>query len=209
MCTHDMYLPAAGYRPAHAEPERHEHRLQRAAVAVEHDPGTNGDDAQADPLRRAGLGLPDDAQLRQEARARRAVLVDHLVLVGAVVVDPGRGHERARARLGRAQPGDQVARPLLAAGAEAALGVVAPALVDRLAGEMQDGVAARQRRCRRAARLRVPGVRLDAAERRLRPLRVAREHGHLVAAGLQLRDHPGADQPRGSRDRHLHPRASS
>ena len=99
----------------------------------------------------------------------------------AVVADGGGGDEHARARVGRLDPGHEVARAELARGADAALGVVAPALRDVLAREVDDGVAAGERR---GGRRLVLGLPRDGAGGG----RVARQRDDVVAAGAQALD---------------------
>jgi hypothetical protein len=123
--------------------------------------------------------------------------------VRAVVADGRRGDEHAGAGVGGTQAGDQVARAELARLAQAPLGVVAPALRDVLAGEVDHPVAPGERLGRRRLVLRPPCDRLDA-EGIPRALRVARQHRHLVAAPAQRADEPRPDPPRGSCDRHPH-----
>ena len=80
-------LVAAGDRAADAGLEGRQHRLQRAAVLVEHDAGADVHDAQAELGRRVRLALPGDADLGEEVVAGRRVLADALVAVLAVVAD--------------------------------------------------------------------------------------------------------------------------
>ena len=155
------------------------------------------DDAQAEVGRPLRLALPDHADFGEEVVAGRGLLVEPLVAVRAVVADRGGGDEHARARLGRLDPGHEVAGAELARAADAALGVVGPALGDVLAREVDDRVAAGERRGRRGLLLRLPR---DGA----RGGRVARQRGDLVAAGAQALDELRAEQSAGSGDGDLH-----
>ena len=92
--------------------------------------------------------------------------------------------QRRRARVRRLEAGDEVARALLARRDQPALGLRVPALGDVLAGEVDHAVAAGQRGGGGGRGLGIPGDGLDA-ERGVRLPRVAREHGHLVAALAQ------------------------
>ena len=140
----------------------------------------------------------------RKSSPRRRLLGQLLVAVRAVVADGGGADQRLRAVLGGAEPVDQVARAQLARLADAALGVVAPALGDVLARQVHDGVAALERLDRRGARRRVPLDGLGAGQRLARAVRVPREHGHLVAAAGQLAHQPGAEQPGRAGQSHSH-----
>src|ERR687888_279749 len=72
-------------------------------------------------------------------------LVEELVPARAVEADRRGAHEGARPRVGRGEAQDEVAGPGLARPGDRAPRLVAPALVDALAREMDDGVAAGER----------------------------------------------------------------
>ena len=161
-------------------------------------PVRDADDAQAELGRPARLALPDHADLGEEVVAGRRLLVEPLVAVRAVVADRGGGDEHARARVGRLDPGHEVAR------AELARGSGCGAWRRRSSA----GRRPRPRGGRRASRpasaavgrglvLRLPG---DGA----RGGGVARQRGDLVAAGAQPLDELRADQPAGSGDGDVH-----
>ena len=163
--------PATG--PPTAGLEEREHLPQRAAVLVEHDAGAHEHDAQPERLGGLRLALPDDADLGEEVAAGRGVLGQRLVAVRAVVADRGGADEHARAADRRpSRPATRLRVPSSRESRMRRLRLVAPALGDVLAREVDDGVAAGER-LGGAGRRRVPGVRLHVgAEGLARPLGV-------------------------------------
>ena len=115
--------------------------------------------------------------------------VDDLVAVGTVVVHAGRG-DRARRGAARRRAGRRrgsASPPRASCGC--ALDLVVPALVRRLAGEVQHGVAAGERG--RGGGLGSDPSRAPRRRGAPRPLGRAGEHGDLVAPGLERGHHPG------------------
>jgi branched-chain amino acid transport system substrate-binding protein len=78
-------LPPAGDRPPDAQLERRQHLLQRAARLGQDHAGARNRHAHPELLGRGGLGLPLDADLREEVVRRRGRLVYPLVAVRPVV----------------------------------------------------------------------------------------------------------------------------
>ena len=192
-------LLAAGHRAADAGLEERQHRRQRAAVLVEHDAGADEHDAarvgcglrlalpgDADPARKSSPGGVAPASARRRAgrssRPRRT-------LISAPVA------------AACASPATRLRVPGLARLADALLDVVRPALGDGLAGQVDDGVAARR------ARRRAPARRSGPSSRRPRRRSAARafsgdaaQHRHLVAAlPVSALHQPRPDQARRSR----------
>src|SRR5439155_10713276 len=99
---------------------------------------------------------------REEIVAGRVGLGHALVSAEAVVADRAGRDEDAGARVGCLQPRDEVARAVLARGADALANRGVPALGDRLARVVDDAVASGERRGRGRAGSRIPGRRLDA-----------------------------------------------
>ena len=151
-------VATAGDRPADPEAEGDEHRLQGAAGAVEDDARPHSRDPQAELLGGLRLALPGDADLGEKVVGGRGVLVDGLVSVGAVVARRGGRDQRVGPVFHGAQSRDEVARPPLAARADALLGGRGPALVDGLPGQVDDGVTAGERAGRRGLGLGVPAL---------------------------------------------------
>ena len=200
-------LAATGDRAADAELEGRQHRLEGSAARVEDDPCADEHDAQAERLGRQRLALPGDAHVGEEVAASGRALVDALVAVLAVEADGGRGEQHAGTRVGGADAGDEVACAELTALADRRLHLGAPALCDGLAREVDHGIATGERRNRRGAGERLPGDGVDP-ELTLRTVRVAGEHGHLVAPLLEGGDESAADEAGGSGDGHVHGRRS-
>ena len=207
-------LVAAGHRAADAEPERRQHLRQRAAVAVEHDAGAHLRRRACRARGRRRRPPPTSTHTsRQEVAPRRGVLVERLFAVRAVVADR-RGAEQHRRRLAELaivrapSPSTRLRVPSTRLSRIARLALRAPALGDRLAGEVHDGVASGERRRRR--RLAAAGPRRPhrpSPRLRARPLGVAREHRHLRAALAQRTRPARADQARRPRDRHARSRS--
>ena len=182
---------------------------ERAALAVEHDPGAHEYDAHPQLARPRGLGLPRDADLREEVAPRRRILVERLFPARAVVADGGAAdkfaghHPGRRPQAGRLEPREQVTGAGYTTLANRPLGPLAPALGDVLAGEVHDRVPTGERRDRGRLGERIPAHGLDA-QRLPRASRVSREDRDLVAALAQLRYERAADQAACSRDGHAH-----
>ena len=128
---------------------------------------------------------------------------------GAVVADRRGADQRARARLGRRRrPATRLRVPRHAALADRALGLRAPALGDRLAGEVDDRVAARQRLRRAPARRAGPSATASTAGRALRARARSGSRESTVtcvaARRCSARDQPRADQAGRARDGHAH-----
>ena len=143
---------------------------------------------------RSASCLPLHAHLRQEAAPGGRLLVERLLAARAVVADRrGADQHRGRALGSAPQRADQVARADHAAVADRLLGARAPALRDRLARQVHDRVASRERLCGGRFGQRVPMQRPRTVAETLpaRALRVARQHRHLGAA-RQQRGHQGA-----------------
>src|SRR6185436_10278349 len=194
---------AAGDWTADAELERPQHLLERAAGGVEHDAGAHPRDAHAELARRPRLTLPLDADPGEEIRARRGVLGQALVAARPVVAGARGADERRRPRVGRLDPGNEVASPGRAAVGDRALGALAPALGDRLAGEVDDGIAAGERGGRGRPGERVPALG-RYAERGGGLRGVAREDGDAVAPGLEPLDERAAEKAGRAADRDVH-----
>ena len=199
-------LAPAGDRAADAELEEGQHLLERAARLRQDHARARQHDPHAELLGPVRLRLPVDRQPREEVVARGLGLVEALVAARSVPAARGLGHEHARPlALGQLRErGHEVAGREDARVADLALGVVAPALGDRLAEQVDDGVAAAQRVERRRLGLgRLPLEGLDA-ELPLGPGGVARERDRLVAARAQLADERSADHPGRAGDRDPH-----
>ncbi|CAB4952911.1 unannotated protein [freshwater metagenome] len=205
-----ILLPVAQPGPE-AQAERPGHHGQRATLGGEHHAGPDEDDAHVVPLGAAGRGLPARREVAEEVVGRRVLLRDERV--ARVAVEAGRraAHERPGTVLRGGDRGDELLRRLDPRGLDPPLRRRRPALEHRLAGQVDDRVAALDGGHER--RVDGPGGRvaagapahgLDVAERGLRLRGVAGQDGDPVAAGLQPCDEPRADQPGRSGDRDLH-----
>ena len=146
-------LTTAADRPAHAQTEREQQPLQRPTVGTEHDPGAEQYDAHS----RIGGGhrrrLPFARHPREEIAAQRALLVQRLV--APIAVDADR-RCRSAARAADAPARRWCAPELRAAHAtltDRALSRRAPAMRERLAGEMDHRIRALE-----IARRQVPRI---------------------------------------------------
>ncbi len=199
-------LLAAGDRAADAELERRQHLVQRAAVGIEDDAGADLDDARVSGAvgRRVGLAFPGDADMGQEVVAGGGRLRHALVTALAVVTDGRGAHQDLRTiGCGCGHSRDEVAGADLTALEDLALDLVVPALGDRLAGEVDDGVAAAQSGNGRWSGERVPRDRRDT-ERSLGLLGGARQHRDGIAVVAQRADELGADQSGGAGEGDVH-----
>ena len=188
-------LAPAGDRPAEPELERQQELLQQAAALVEDRGGAGHHHSHPRALGLASLGLPVDADLGVERGSLRGVLVYDRVAAVAVVADRRLADQHLGARVGGRDRLHEVVRRLDAAVADAALGLLGPALVDLLPDHVDHAVDALQRLGRRTLEGRIPRVPGDRRVGLLRPLRVARQPDDLVAAREQRiadrrTDHP-------------------
>ena len=151
-----MYCAAAGERPADPELEREQELLQQAVVGIQHQPGADHDHPHPDLLGLARRCLPGDADLGVESGARSGGLVHDRLAAIAVVADGRLADQRLRARLGGADRIDEVLGRSHAAVADALLGSLGPALVERLADQVDDAIDSREGARRAGARRRDP-----------------------------------------------------
>ena len=176
-------LAPAGDRAADAELEEREHLRQRAAALVEHDAGADA----ARRARRAPPRRPPRAPTRRRPAARKSSpagssSVTRLVAAAPVLADRGGRDQRGRARVGRAQAGDEVARAELARAHAAGAWSRRPSAgrrPRRRGGRRRRGPPAPRRAPARASGRQATASTPSAARA---ALRVARQHGHLVAA---------------------------
>jgi hypothetical protein len=203
-------LAAAGDGSADPEPEEREHLGERPARGRQDHAGARDHDP--DARRRGGerLVLPGDHDAGEEVVPGRRVLVELLVAPRAVEADRGLGDERSRTLLGRNTDNrlDQRSRRPNARLADGLLGLVGPALRDRLAEQVHDGVGAGERGLgRRLVHRPRPGVRLDLiSERPASAAGVARERNDLFASRQQRAHESATDRARGSADDDAHQR---
>ena len=156
------------------------------------------DDAHAELRGRPRLALPADAHLARKSSPGGVDSVTRSSPCGAVVADGGGADQHARARVGRAQAGDEVARAGLArvagcARCACALQRWATCSPARWTTASRPASAAAGRRLRRRPRR----PRRPRRAPRRAP-RVAREDRDLVAALAQRAHEPGADEAGGA-----------
>ncbi len=146
-CTHESHCRPLPTRPP--TPARNGGRIlcQRAAVGSERDAGSHDRDAHAEVGGAVRFAFPPDANARQEIVARRALLVERRGLARAVVADRRRAHVGACARRVALRQSSRKRRgSSTRLSSMRRLSARIPALRDRLAGEVDDGVARRPRR---------------------------------------------------------------
>ena len=134
----------------------------------------------------------------------RRGLVDERLAAVAVVADRRLADQRPRARVGGADRVDQVLGRPLAALADALLGGLGPALVDRLADQVDDAVDALEGGRGRALGGGPPGVPGDGWIPLPRALGVAGQADDLVAAGQQRVADARAEKAAGTGDQYAH-----
>ena len=207
---HGMYCRAAGDGAADAGLERRQHRLQRAAGAVEHDAGAHVHDAHAELGRRVGLGLPGHAHPARKSSPGGVSSSTHLVAVRCRSSRPPRRETSAAGRgLGlHAARRRGCASRSRATARISRLASRGPALGDGRAGEVDHGVAPVERRAR------APGRRAGPRRRPRRRARAARGPGRAtarspVAARARARRRAGADQARRAGDGDVHGRCGT
>ncbi len=156
MLIHGQYWrpPASG--PPTPSLNGVEQLLEQAALLGQDQPGAHDHQPQV-ALGLLGGRLPVDDHARVEGRARSGGLVDDRLAAVAVVADRGLADHHPRARARRLDPLDQVAGRIDPARADAPLRLVGPALVERLAEQVDHGVGSLQRLRRRSLGLGIPG----------------------------------------------------
>lgn len=184
-------LPAAAEPPGDAQPEGQQLRLEQPAVAVQRQPDAQPHDAYARVLGRPGRGLPDPADVGQEALARRGVLLDRPVAGVAVPADR-RGVQQCPRPVGFGQAGDgdrQRGGGVDPAGPDQLpVPVVPPLVAHARAGQVDDRVRLRHHRRVELRGGRVPLPLVGGARR------PADQPGDLVAFRREPVDQPGAEE---------------
>src|SRR5204863_985408 len=149
---------------------------------------------------RARRLLPRDADPRVEARAGPGRLVDQGAAPVAVVAHRRLAEQERGAGLGGAQRVDQVLGGALSTLANPPLGVVRPALVDRLADQVDHRVDSLERARGRALGGRVPSAPGDRRDGGAGALGIAGQPDHRVTAREERLAEPGAEKPAGAGD---------
>ena len=160
-----------------AQPERRQHRGERAALTAKHhaDSQIHDADPQGDCWR--GRRLPVTGEIGEEARAHAAILGEHSVASAAVVADARRADENG-GRFGEPGQGlDEQSRGRPAALADAALILGRPPKPhDTVAGEVDDRVGSCRANRREGPRRRIPAERVLAG-----PPGAAHERDHAMS----------------------------